>query len=133
MGQWLQVASGLAAVAAAGLLAYRVWTVQPPVKTPPAVYTPVTEVAAPSVVHETESQANGFILVVETKPEQTELWVNDVLSGETPASLNYDCKPGDTYRLVLKHDGYQPITHQVTCKKDVMLIITARLEALRKR
>jgi hypothetical protein len=132
IGQLLQVSSGVAAVAAAGLLAYRVWTA-PVTKAPPAVYTPVTQVAKAGDVHETESPANGFILVVETKPDQTELWVNDVLSGGTPASVNYDCKPGDVYRITLKHDGFAPLRHEVTCKKDVMLIVTARLEPLRKR
>ena len=131
-GQWLQVSSGLAAVAAAGLLAYRVWTVPASLKAPPAVYTPVTRVVKAGDVRETESAANGFILVVETKPEACELWLNDVLNGETPASVNFDCKPGDVYRLLIKHDGYEPLRHEVTCKKDVMLIVTARLESLPK-
>jgi hypothetical protein len=139
MGQWLQVLSGLAAVAAAGLLSYRAWTAPSAAKPAPAVYAPVTArapAAAPATrgnVHVTEAPANGFILVVETVPDGAELWVNDVLNGATPASVNFDCHPGAGFRLVLKHDGFAPIAHEVTCRKDVMLIVNARLDPLRKR
>jgi hypothetical protein len=136
MGPLLQVLSGLAAVAAAGLLTYRVWTqAPPPTKAPPAVYSyaPPPQPVKSGDVHETESPANGFILVVEATPEQSELWVNDVVSGETPASVNFVCQPGDKYHLALKHDGYEPLRHEITCKKDVMLIVTAKLQPLRRR
>jgi hypothetical protein len=141
MGPKLQLLSGLFALAAAGLLGYRVWTVAPPpalaalAPPPPAVYSyaPPPQPVKSGDVHETESPANGFIVVVETTPEQSELFVNDVQSGETPASINYVCKPGDTYRLALKHDGYETLRHEITCKKDVMLIVTAKLQPLRRR
>lgn len=132
IGQTLQVLSGVLMLLAGGLLALRVWTAPPKVKTPPAVYAPVTHAVKPGEVNETESPANGFILVVETVPEASELFVNGELSGPTPASLNSDCKPGDKLKLAIKHAGFIAVEHEVTCKKDVMLIVEARLDLARK-
>jgi hypothetical protein len=133
IGQTLQVLSGLVALLAGALLAVRVWTAPPRVKVPPAVYAPVTQAVKPGEVHETESPANGFILIVETVPEASELWVNGQLSGPTPASLNFDCQPGDTVQLSITHSGFTAVAHDVKCKKDVMLIVEARLGLLEKK
>jgi hypothetical protein len=130
MSQWLQLFSGLAALAASGLVAYRVWA-EPVPKAAPAVYAPVTPVVGPGEVYMTESAANGFILVIESVPDGAEVIVDGLSKGETPASLNFDCRPPSSLALTLKKPGYLPIDRTIACKRDVMLVLKARPEPLR--
>jgi hypothetical protein len=138
MSQWLQLASGLLALAASGLVAFRVWTHVPVVKPrePPAVYAPLVTLppeVRPGEVFETESPANGFILVVESTPDGVEVVIDGVSKGQTPASINFECAPPKTMELVLKHPGFAPITRTIACKRDVMLVLKVRPEPLRRR
>jgi hypothetical protein len=138
MSQWLQVLSGLLAVAASGLVAFRVWTRPPEVKAAPAVYAPVAIAEKPAVVkpgdvYETESPANGFILVVESTPDGAEVIVDGESKGETPASLNFDCLPPKTIALTLKKPGFLPIERTVACKKDTMVVLKARPDPVKHR
>jgi hypothetical protein len=129
-GSLLQVASGVCAVLAAALLAYRVLGL-PATPPAPAIYAP--EPAKPPKAGqftESERPATGFIIVVESVPEGALLSVDGVENGETPASLNLDCKPGSSHALKLTAAGFAPVEHAVACKKDVMLVVSAKLKKL---
>ncbi len=140
---WLQLLSGLCFVSVAGLIAFRVGSIQPPAPPAPAVYAPMTEPKPKPPppraqkgdigdVTETERPGTGFIVVVESMPDAV-LSIDGIEDGPTPASHNFDCAPGKTYRLALKHPGYAAAEHTITCKKDVMLVVEARLEPLKRR
>ena len=121
--------SALAALAAAGLIAWRVLSPQPVPVAPPAVYSPVAKAVPRSgQVVETERPANGFLLMVESTPDGANLFVDGEEKGPTPASLNFDCKEGQQLLLTLVLTGYAGIEHTVTCKKDVMLLLNAKLK-----
>jgi len=127
--------SGLSALAASALFAWRVWTapVVVPPTAPPAVYAPTRTppVVRPGEVFERETPATGFILLIEAEPE-AQVTIDGKESGETPASLNFECQPGQKYAVRLQRAGYHPIERAVTCKKDVMLLLKTRLESRRR-
>ena len=72
-------------------------------------------------------------MVIESVPDGAEVFVDGVAKGETPASINFDCKPPSTLALTLKKAGYLPIDRTIACKRDVMLVLKARPEPLRRR
>ncbi len=131
MSRLLQTCSGLLALAAAALVAFRVWSAAPPVVAPPAVYAPTPAVVSPGELFEQVSPASGFILVVEATPDAA-LFIDGKHSGDTPASLNFECKPGQSYAFKLVAEGYRPLERTLACRKDTMLLLKARLEAKRR-
>jgi hypothetical protein len=84
-------------------------------------------------VAESESDAEGFVLLIEAIPDGALASVDGVRIGETPTSLNPECAPGVALKVLLTHPGYAPLKHTVTCRSDRMLVLRARLKALPAR
>jgi hypothetical protein len=136
--------SSLAALGFAAVLCARTAMAVP--STPPAGESPrvrsdvsiygASSAPAPSdskAIVESESEAEGFVLLLETVPDGALASVDGVRIGETPTSLNPECAPGAALKVVLTHAGYAPLTHTVTCRSDRMLVLKAHLKALRPR
>ena len=87
-------------------------------------------VAGSKGVVETESEANGFLLVIETEPDGAVAQVDGVTRGETPASMNLDCQPGAPVKVVLTRRGWATLKHTVTCRENRMVVLEARLQPL---
>lgn len=126
----LKISSGVCALGLAALLLWRSGLAEPPqVTTTTSIYMPMPQIEATGAVSETESDASGYILVIETTPEGAEVVVDGVSKGASPSSLNLECLAGAPLMLELRHPGYAPLKRMMTCKRDVMVVVRATLEA----
>ena len=126
----LKLGSGLCALALAALMLWRAGLAEPPqTSSTTTVYMPMPQVELTGAVSETESEASGYILVIETTPDGAEVWLDGVSKGPSPSSLNLDCLAGAPLALELRHPGYTPLKRRMLCKHDAMVVMRATLEA----
>ena len=123
----LHVGSGLAALGLAALVSLRALTPVAPEQKKTVIYSPLP-VEMDGIVVESESKADGFILIVETSPEGADVLIDGSSRGESPASINLDCLPGAPVSLELRYPGFATLRRTVMCKLDVMQVMRARLE-----
>jgi hypothetical protein len=88
-------------------------------------------VLEPGEVEVLESEATGFVLLVETEPAGALVSVDGVARGEAPASMNLDCPPGKSLQLQTALAGYAPLSHALACRSDRMVKLRARLRKSR--
>jgi len=92
-----------------------------------------TDLADGERVAMNESEADGFVLVVDSVPEGATVLVDGVPRGETPASMNLECAAGAPVRLEVRKKGLAVVNKSLTCKANRMLNITVRLDARKRR
>ena len=124
----LKIGSGLCAIAVVALVATRSGLTEPPQLSTQVYVAVASEPQLTGSVSETESEASGYILVIETTPDGAEVTVNGESKGATPSSLNLDCAEGATLSVLLRHPGFIPLKRPMSCKRDTMVVMRATLE-----
>ncbi len=125
----LKVGAGVCALALAGLLIWRTGLTEAPIiSTHIYVPTPEPMVLVSGTVSETETDANGYILVIESTPDGVGVTVNGESKGTTPSSLNLECAPGSALKLELAHPGYQRLSRSMICRDGKMVVVRASLD-----
>ena len=124
----LKVGSGVCALAFAALLAVHAGLTEAP-KVNTQIYLPVTaDVESNGAVNETETDGNGYILVIESTPSGAAVKVDGESKGATPSSLNLECTAGMPVKLELSKPGYQTLNRTMLCKDGKMVVVRATLD-----
>ncbi|MGC4119078.1 MAG: PEGA domain-containing protein [Myxococcales bacterium] len=73
-------------------------------------------VSDPNGIQVTESEAETFLIVVESKPDRAKVLINGADEGLTPLSATPACALGTPLQITVSRAGYAPARYSTTCR-----------------
>jgi len=80
-----------------------------------------------------ETDAEGFIVHVESAPAGAQVRINDVDQGRTPSSSTLECEPGQPLQISVTLAGYAPLRYATTCSENRLIQLRAPLKRQRSK
>jgi hypothetical protein len=97
---------------------------------PGAIYGP-TEPSDPHRLQVSESDAEAFLIVVESVPDSARVHINGVDQGLTPSSSTPECELGKPVQVVVSRAGYAPQRYSTTCRAKRLIHLYVPLKRAR--